>query len=304
MATCMDRDAPVRLERSCAGARTGEAGADWIRAAPSLPGLERVEASFGGHGFDPHRHDTYAVGFTLRGVQAFRYRGAATRSVPGQVFVLHPDELHDGRAGTDDGFRYRILYVEPRLIRDALADPRRPLPFAGAAVSDDPRLAAAIVPALADLGGPLEELQRDRLVQGLADALAAVDPVGGRKCRRADRRAVERARELLEAGVETGVGSAALEAATGLSRYEIARQFRACLGTSPHRYLVLRRLDRARALIEAGAALADAAAAGGFADQSHMTRQFRRAYGLPPGRWAAMLERSDPAAVAARRRFG
>lgn len=259
-----------------------------MRVAPSAPGLERVEARFAGHGFDPHRHDTYAIGFTLRGVQAFRYRGAATCSVPGQVFVLHPDELHDGRAGTGDGFRYRILYVEPALIRDALADTRRSLPFVRDAVSADPRLAAAIGPALADLDDPLDELQRDRIVQTLADALDAVDPASRPSPSPRHRQAVERARDRLDAGIETGVTSAELEAAAGLSRYEVARHFRTCLGTSPHRYLVLRRLDRARALIRGGTGLADAAAASGFADQSHMTRQFRRAYGLPPGRWAAL----------------
>lgn len=263
-----------------------------MRVAPSCPGVERIEAFFAGHGFDPHRHDTYAVGFTMRGVQAFRYRGAATHSVPGQVFVLHPDELHDGRAGTGDGFHYRILYVEPALIGNALADAGRSLPFAREAVSDDARLAAAILPALADLDGPLDELRRDAVVQGLADALAALDPAGRRAVSARHREAVRRARERLDAGIETGVASSELEAAAGLSRYEVARQFRACLGTSPHRYLVLRRLDRARALIRGGAALSEAAAASGFADQSHMTRQFRSTYGLPPGRWAALVRQA------------
>jgi AraC-like DNA-binding protein len=52
---------------------------------------------------------------------------------------------------------------------------------------------------------------------------------------------------------------------------------------------VLRRLDRARALIRAGVSLAEVAAASGFADQSHLTRQFRRAYGLSPGRWSMLV---------------
>src|SRR5690349_15587590 len=170
MATLMDAGAKARIERSC-----GATPADWMRIAPSSEGFERIEAFFSGHGFDPHRHDTYAVGITVEGVQSFRYRGAAMRSLPGQVFVLHPDEVHDGHAGSTFGFRYRILYVEPRAIRDALSDGRHPLPFVREAVSRDRRLAAAITPALRELDMPLEELHRDQIVLDLAEALAAAD---------------------------------------------------------------------------------------------------------------------------------
>jgi AraC-like DNA-binding protein len=279
-----DRAAP-RLERSC-----GAAAADWIRIAPSSPGFERIEAFFSGHGFDPHRHDTYAIGYTTRGVQSFRYRGAAQHSVPGQVFVLHPDETHDGRAGTSDGFRYRILYIEPGLIRDAMDEARCPLPFVRAAVSDDRSLAAAILPAFDDLDIRLEDLQRDQIVLDLADALAASDKsIRRRRLSSRHWRAVGRARDILDANVEAGVGSAELEAATGLTRYAVSRHFRACLGTSPYRYLIMRRLDRARSLIRRGAPLVDAALASGFADQSHMTRHFKKAYGMPPGQWNGLV---------------
>jgi AraC-like DNA-binding protein len=271
----------LRLERSCARAR------DWIRAAPPSPGLERIEARFSGHGFDPHRHDTYAIGFTLDGVQAFRYRGAARQSTRGQVFVLHPDEVHDGHAGTGAGFRYRILYLAPRLAHAALGE--GPLPFVRDAVSDNARLMRAIMPALADLDWPLEDVQRDQVVADLGDALAASDP--SRMAKRiapACREAVEHARAFLDEHAGRAVSSSELETVSGLSRYELSRHFRARLGTSPYRYLVMRRLDRARALIHAGTPLADAAFAAGFADQSHMTRQFKQACGLSPGRFAAL----------------
>jgi len=98
---------------------------DWIlRAAPGGH-VERIEAYFGGHGYDMHRHDTYAIGRTLSGVQSFNYRRDYRHSLPGGTIVLHPDEPHDGQAGTDAGFHYRMIYVEPALIQQILGG--RPL---------------------------------------------------------------------------------------------------------------------------------------------------------------------------------
>lgn len=284
MASTIQDSGPPGLERTCgAGLR------DWIRVAPTSSGVERMEAFFCGHGFDPHRHDTYGIGFTLEGVQSFRYLGAARFSTAGQMFVLHPDELHDGRAGTPGGFRYNILYIEPRLIQEALGG-CGPLPFVRDAVSRDRRLAGAIGPALEDMDRALEDLQRDEIVLAIARALHAVDgSLPRRKPGPIHRRAVNEAREFLDAKVEGTVSSTELERATGLSRYSLARHFRACLGTSPYRYLVMRRLARARTLISRKEPLASVAVRCGFADQSHLTRQFKKTYGLTPGRWLTCI---------------
>ncbi len=257
--------------------------------APSQPGIERIEAYFAGHAYDPHRHDTYAIGYTMAGAQAFDYRGAATVSVSGNAIVLHPDVTHDGRAGAETGFHYRMIYVEPRLIRDAHGRRARSLPFVHDAVSADPRLMAALRPALDHLDRRWEPLETDQIMLGIADALLARDPGARRRGESAACAvAVERAREFLGQHFRRAVASHELEAITGLDRYALARQFRARLGTSPYRYLTMRRLDHARAALRAGRTLAEAALASGFADQSHMTRQFKQAYGLSPGRWRAI----------------
>jgi len=60
-------------------------------------------------------------------------------------------------------------------------------------------------------------------------------------------------------------------------------------GTSPSRFRTMRRLDEARRLLGQGASLAEAALGAGFFDQSHMSRKFKGAYGLSPGKWLAAL---------------
>jgi hypothetical protein len=93
---------------------------DFLLTDSPMPGLERLEARFQGHAYDPHRHETYAIGLTLDGAQGFRYRGQPQVSRAGQIMVLHPDEQHDGHAAIPDGFSYRMIYVDPALISGAL----------------------------------------------------------------------------------------------------------------------------------------------------------------------------------------
>lgn len=95
-------------------------------------------------------------------------------------------------------------------------------------------------------------------------------------------------REFLRENAERTVASEELEALCGLDRYQIARQFRAQYGTSPHRYLVMRCLDNAKRLIGRGESLAASAIEAGFADQAHFTRQFKKAFGMTPGRWQGL----------------
>ena len=280
MSPRLARSDPAGLERSCG---------DWVRSLGPIDGVELLQAGFIGRGYAPHRHDTYGICVTDLGVQVFNYRGSLERSLPGQVTILHPDEKHDGRAGTDGGFGYRIVYVDPARIGAALraitARPT-PLPFARDPVADRPRLARAVSDAFRS---GLEPLARDALILRLADGLLAADPsvsAGGRPLR-LDSAALARARDFLDSR-RSVVRSVELERVAGLTRFELARQFRALYGTSPYRYSLQRRLDFARQELQRGQPLAQVALEAGFADQSHFTRMFVSVYGMPPGRYATL----------------
>ena len=124
-----DLDWPARpgLERLC----EGHAGERILHDA-TLDGIERIEAAISRYSYEPHRHDTYAIGVTLEGVQTFFYRGARRVSLPGQCLILHPDEIHDGAAGDATGLRYRMLYLDPAVLDRALAPLGETLPFIAA----------------------------------------------------------------------------------------------------------------------------------------------------------------------------
>ncbi len=152
---------------------------DWVRQAHEPGRLERLEAYFAGYGFAPHRHDTYAIGCTLAGVHRFNYRRCARQSLPGDSIVLHPDELHDGEAGNEAGFRYRIVYIEPALLQGPLGG--QPLPFIDEGVSRDPRLQRAIGSLLQCLDRPLEGLEEEDALYDLAQVMASIAGTKGRR---------------------------------------------------------------------------------------------------------------------------
>jgi AraC family transcriptional regulator len=78
-----------------------------------------------------------------------------------------------------------------------------------------------------------------------------------------------------------------MAAVVRLSPYHFARQFKAATGLPPHRYLILRRIERARELLQAGTdlSLAEVAARAGFSDQSQFSRHFKRLFGVTPGQF-------------------
>jgi AraC-like DNA-binding protein len=250
-------------------------------------GIERLQARFRGRAFAPHRHDTYAIGITLAGVQTFRYRGEQRHCLPGQCHILHPDELHDGAAGTEDGFAYRILYVDPGLVQAALGG--RPLPFVPDPVVDLGDHQKRALQAAWEIENPIDDVARGEIIAAVADILREASSDTAMPSPPLRLPGLRRVRALIAECPAKRHSIVELERVAGLDRWSLARQFRVAFGTSPSRFRTMRQLDSVRRLIKSGSGLAEAALSAGFADQSHMSRQFKRAYGLTPARWQAAL---------------
>jgi AraC-like DNA-binding protein len=255
---------------------------DWIYRPKCSSRWERIEAYFSGQAYGPHRHDTYAIGRTLAGVQSFNYCGATRHSLPGGSIVLHPDEKHDGHAGTREGFRYRMIYVKPSLIQQVLGG--KPLPFVANGLSKDPRILRVTNVLLQSLDNSLDTLEEDDAIYDLAIALSEIS---GASCKNqpVDYLAAKRAQELIHDGIEQPLTLDALASHAGRNRWSLSRDFRLLFGTSPHRYMTMRQLELTKVYLLRGNSLAEAAMAAGFFDQCHMTRHFTKAFGLSPGKW-------------------
>nr|WP_215908840.1 AraC family transcriptional regulator [Phreatobacter stygius] len=252
-----------------------------------------------GQAFSPHRHDTYAIGLTVSGVHTFSYRGERRHCPAGQCHILHPDETHAGGAGTEHGFSYRILHIDPCLVQHALGG--KPLPFIADPVIRLSARHASLIRSIWTAGDPLDEVARVAIAVGIADMLQALAMPGRAAEPPLPLASLARVRDMILENPAVRLSSEKLEGISGLDRWTLARQFRSAFGTSPSGLRTMRQLGQVRSLVARGSGLADAALTAGFADQSHMSRQFKRAYGLTPATWAGLLRASGLVAAPASR---
>jgi AraC-like DNA-binding protein len=264
--------------------RSGE----WARATPGGRGVELLEAAFEHHVYDRHSHDTLAVGITLRGVQRFWCRGSTYDSRPGDVIVLDPGEVHDGRSGAHGGYSYRMLYIDWEVVRGIIADASERPPRD--VISDSPlvhlpslaREVNAAWIARAESPSSLEAGERlERVVRGLATRY--VKPRETRPAIKPD--AVGRIRDYLHDRVEEPLTTADLARIAGVSRFQLTRQFQRVFGLPLHAYHLQVRLEEAKRRMQRGQPIAAVAADLGFVDQSHFHRRFRARFGITPADW-------------------
>jgi AraC family transcriptional regulator len=96
--------------------------------------------------------------------------------------------------------------------------------------------------------------------------------------------------ELIESRLDADLTLQELAAEIGYSRSHFLRMFRATTGMTPHRYVLKRRLERARHLLEhVDLNIAEVAIMCGFSSQAHLTLAFRKEYGITPTEYRRQL---------------
>jgi AraC-like DNA-binding protein len=260
----------------------------------SLPGVTLFRAEHFQQRFARHTHDEYALGVITSGVLGFAYRGAHHLAGHGEINLVVPGEVHTGQPEHGDHWSYRMFYLQPALVADIAVQSGRARgePFFPAGVIRDESLAATVIKLHQDLDGrQIEGLEAEsRLLALLTTWLAR----HGEKQRvsRSGTHAhdVARVRELLDDCGSEKPTLAALARLVNLSPYQLLRAFMRQYGLPPHAWLIQRRVRDARRLLHRGLSLVDAAAAAGFADQSHLNRHFKRIVGFTPGRYRNFVQ--------------
>jgi AraC-like DNA-binding protein len=260
---------------------------DTVRAwKPPVPGVREVlHARHVEHAYPVHTHDVWTLLLVDQGAIRYDLDRRAQGAEPSMVSVLPPHVVHDGRPATSDGYRKRVIYLEPDVLGETLIGAAVDRP----ALTSDPGLRSAVSELDRALGCADDAFEagmhlhlvaeRIRVAMGGPEAIEPVDP-------RTLDAAVEAFRAWLDDHLFEPVTIADAAQALDVGPTHLARGFADAFGIAPHAYLIDRRLEAARDRILAGGPLADVATEVGFFDQAHLTRHFKRFLGTTPGRFA------------------
>jgi AraC-like DNA-binding protein len=260
--------------------------------SPEIGGVSLLRAAFATLTFAPHIHDELVVAVTEGGAGRFISGGRCDFAAPQAVVVFNPGVPHEGGVFDSRGWRYRAIYIGAEALGRVCEDvfERRGMaPHFARNTFPDKELADLILTVHRTLETSEGRLSKESVfLTGLARLLERhAEPRP--RCRELGREQgpVRRVIEFMNDRLIEDLSVAELAAVAAMSEFHFIRAFRKEIGLPPHAYLTQLRLREARRLLREGCLLADTAMATGFYDQSHLTKHFKRTYGITPAQYCA-----------------
>lgn len=250
-----------------------------------------------------HHHDFYEIYFFLGGKVEYRVEGRVYHLSPGDVLLISPMELHQAFVELDGTLYERIvLWIDPNYLEKCSTDQcdlTRCFDLSQPSHTNLLRLNPAQRGEMAEWMDELvresysEEYASDVCAQGLfLQFMAKLN------------RLVLRARLRQEDGEENvplvskvlgyigehyseDLTLDSLAAQFYISKYYLSHEFRRIVGTSVHKYLLLKRLLIAKQMLADGTPPGEVFSACGFGDYTGFYRAFKAQYGVSPREYAA-----------------
>jgi len=268
-----------------------------IRRVDALGGLELVNARFLTRRSAPHCHAELEIGVVTAGTRQVHCRGQVFHATEGSILAFAPGEVHAGLPDDLQGSEYCAFLVPQDRLAGWTLSPDEPGLF-DSPVIDDPSLARRLLRSHARLSRPGGETDRSQDGQLLVtfEALQRWHRRAPDESGRVARKPVASVRDHIHLHYAERIRLDCLAKLAGLSVFHLIRIFRADTGLSPYAYLGQVRVHRAAQFLREGMPASMVASATGFADQSHLTRLFKRLVGVPPGEYQRACRDLKPTA--------
>jgi len=248
--------------------------------------IELLSASFKKFSFTKHWHDELSIGLIQKGVESLDFKGGRIDIPQGKIIAINPSEVHTGYSGSIEGWSYRMFYFDVQLVQEILSHHySNSSVIIKQPIIDDPILFQNLLKLHISLEDQHFALTKESLLvlsitqlfmnhgdNKLSDILEYKDFKNNQMIK-----------EYLIDNCSDNITLEELAALTQRDKYQLIRNFKNQFRITPHQFLILLKIKKAKLLLEQGCDITNTALECGFFDQSHLTRNFKSLYGTTPG---------------------
>ncbi|MDG6096653.1 AraC family transcriptional regulator [Alteromonas sp. ZYF713] len=249
----------------------------------NIEGIEVVEIC-SDRTFPRHTHDEFGLGYIISGGQeSWSGRGLVEASV-NNIITVNSGEVHDGIGISGKPRHWKMLFIKPEKLASLTERSASSLEFCDPVIhrSTSNTLLKSALEMITQPGVSHDELEQRLMLafSMLLDDESPDDTVSPDK----KSKTVNLLLELIQDNWNVPLSLEDMAHTVNLSRYQTLRHFQKQMNMTPHTWLTQYRVKQAKKRLQQGHSLVNTAVECGFADQSHMTRAFKRQFGLSPGK--------------------
>lgn len=249
-----------------------------IRSSLKHLHISLVEGREMTHQFPLHTHHSLIIGMVTAGTRRMVYANDNLVIRRGQIFIVHPGELHACCPDDMQAVDYRVLCIPTALLQTLY-----PCGLVFPHLLSDTRAAETLKGCFKQLDDTSDEAVQEqiliRFIQNFIPHWATAAQLPNLPP------AVSQAQQYLDDHTNEKVDIRMLGRAASLSPYHLNRLFRRQLGLPPHAYQLQAKIQRAQSLLSQGLSPVKTALELGFSDQSHFSHFFKKYVGVPPSHY-------------------
>jgi len=244
------------------------------------------------HPYPRHWHEEIHFCAYTSGSGNLAIRGRSQQVGNGDFTITPAGEVHENWVNDELGCSFRSLYLDmdllSRLVHQVFGRKLPMLDFKDLSPTDG-RLQPCFLRLHHVMSSAASQLERETALLEFVRALVSCSctPCPAETRAGHEGSAVHRIRGFIEEYFADAISLEDLARIANLSPFHLHRVFTQAMGMPPHAYQTQLRINRAKQLMRQKVPLCHVAMAAGFADQSHLTRHFRRLVGVTPGQFAS-----------------
>mgnify|MGYP000521143629 CR=1 FL=1 len=256
----------------------------------NLQNITLFKAHFTNFSCEKHVHDEFSITLIDKGLTHFFFKGMNYKFTDHTIVTLNPDEIHSCGALSDFGYQYKVIYINPDFIyqmqKELFSTNQNNLFFSNFYLEDE---------YLYHKLNSLILLERNSLISNFEfeeEMIEVLNYILLKNCKNVhtkifipDSILMNKAKNYINENYKEDITLDDICNEINLSKYHFLRLFKQTFFISPHSYLMIRRVEAAKQLLQFGNSIIETSFKCGFNDQSHLSRRFKAITGITPGNY-------------------